>query len=256
MAALLFFTLYAPLAGFGDLAVGERRVGADRPTRSGILGLCAAALGLDRDAEAAQAALSAGLDVALRLDAEGRAMSDYHTVQSAEAPRRAKQPWPTRAAALAAGSVSTLISRRDYRTDLFVTVALHARTNAEPDLLPRVAAALARPVFILYVGRKACPLGLPLRPMMITADGLGPGIDQYDAARPVPEQRVRAALQLGEAVRYVADTGWDRDGLLAAQFQCERTEQRRDAARTGRGWQFDLREELVLSRRQPEGQAA
>lgn len=256
MASLLFFTLYAPLAGFGDLAVGERRIGADRPTRSGILGLCAAALGLERDATAALTALLAGLDLALRLDADGRVVQDYHTVQSVEAPKRAKQPWPTRAAALAAGNVSTLVSQRDYRSDLFVTVALHARPGTDPGLLPRVATALARPVFTLYMGRKACPLGLPLRPALVTAETLGHGIDQYDATRPIPEQRVRAVLRLGEALRYVADTGWQRDDLLGPEFTCERTEQRRDAARGGRGWQFDLRDELVLSRRKPEGRAA
>ncbi len=42
MPAGLAFTLYAPLAGLGDLAVGERRGGFDRPGRSAILGLVAA----------------------------------------------------------------------------------------------------------------------------------------------------------------------------------------------------------------------
>lgn len=252
MVPLLFFTLYAPLAGFGDLAVGERRVGATRPTRSALLGLCAAALGIERAATAELAALSAGVALAVRLDAEGGLLQDYHTVQSVEAPKRAKQPWPTRAVALAAGNVSTLVSQRDYRSDLLVTVSLQGQTA----LLSRLADALVRPVFTVYLGRKACPLGLPLRPAVVEAADLGQGIDRYDITRPKPERDLRELLKLGEATRYVADTGWQHNGLLGPEFTHERTEQRRDAARGGRQWQFDLRDELVLSRRKPEGKAA
>ena len=41
----LLFTLYAPMASFGEVAVGERRMSWSRPGRSAILGMVAARLG-------------------------------------------------------------------------------------------------------------------------------------------------------------------------------------------------------------------
>ena len=47
MGQHLVFLLHAPLGAMGGVAVGERRAGFDRPGKSAILGLVAAALGLD-----------------------------------------------------------------------------------------------------------------------------------------------------------------------------------------------------------------
>ena len=48
----LIITLAAPFASFGEEAGNVRRGTADRPTRSALLGLAGAALGIDRvDAE-------------------------------------------------------------------------------------------------------------------------------------------------------------------------------------------------------------
>ena len=45
MPRYVVFRLAAPLASFGEVAVGERRPTADRPTRSAVIGLLGAALG-------------------------------------------------------------------------------------------------------------------------------------------------------------------------------------------------------------------
>ena len=51
----LLFTLYAPMGSFGEIAVGERRMSWARPGRSAVLGLVAAAQGIERgDEEAAR----------------------------------------------------------------------------------------------------------------------------------------------------------------------------------------------------------
>ena len=49
----LLFTLYAPMGSFGEIAVGERRMSWARPGRSAVLGLVAAAQGIERTDEAA-----------------------------------------------------------------------------------------------------------------------------------------------------------------------------------------------------------
>ena len=71
MTEFLLLTLYAPLASWGDIAVGEVRGSWDRPSRSAVLGLVAAALGVDRADQAAHDALDVGYGVAVRQDAAG-----------------------------------------------------------------------------------------------------------------------------------------------------------------------------------------
>src|SRR4051794_31408461 len=92
------FTLFAPIAAMGDVAVGERRAGFHRPGRSAVPRLGAAALGLDRGDEAAHSALDAAYLLALRLLARGTLLQDYHTVRAPPADRKTR--WATRRAAL------------------------------------------------------------------------------------------------------------------------------------------------------------
>lgn len=78
----LLLTLYAPLSSWGGIAVGEERNSWDRPSRSAVLGLVAAALGVARDDQASHDALDWGYGVAVRLDVAGSSVVDYHTAQS------------------------------------------------------------------------------------------------------------------------------------------------------------------------------
>ena len=57
MRDFLLFTYYAPIAAFGQVAVGEVRGSWERPGKSAILGLLAAGLGLARDDAEGQACL-------------------------------------------------------------------------------------------------------------------------------------------------------------------------------------------------------
>ena len=125
MRDFLLFTLWGPLAAAGEVAVGERRTGWDRPGRSAVLGLVAAALGIERQDEAAQTALDAGYGYAVRVEAEGVLLEDYHTAQVP--PARKGRRWPTRRAELAEPGLETILSLRDYRADARHTVALWAR---------------------------------------------------------------------------------------------------------------------------------
>lgn len=234
MSRFLLFTLYAPLAACGEIAVGERRMGWSRPGRSAVLGLVAAALGLRRDDEAGHAALEAGYGYAVRVDAPGRPFVDYHTAQVA--PQRKGRRFETRRAELGAERLETVLSYREYRSDALYTAALWARPEA-PYHLEELAAALAAPHFALYLGRKSAPLGLPLDPAVIEAEDLIGALAQR-AWPPVlsglmPAERITLAFDL------------DAPGLTPDQR--ERTERRRDAIGSRRRWQFAVREEGVVS---------
>ena len=77
----LLFRLYGPLASWGEIAVGESRHSANYPSKSALLGLVAAALGITRDDEAMQNRLHQDYALAMEVLSTGQLLRDYHTAQ-------------------------------------------------------------------------------------------------------------------------------------------------------------------------------
>lgn len=171
MRDFLLLTLYAPLSSWGDIAVGEYRGSWDRPSRSAVLGLVGAALGVDRGDQDAHDALDRGYGVAVRVDVAGAPMVDYHTTQTVDSASVRKRRPATRAELLDVRDRQTILSRRSYRQDALATVALWARDGARWSL-EALRDALQRPRFVLYAGRKANVFGLPLDPRVERASTL------------------------------------------------------------------------------------
>jgi CRISPR system Cascade subunit CasD len=113
MPSFLIFTLAAPMASFGGVAVGERRDSWERPSVSALLGLLAAALGVDRSDEATHTALALSYRFAIRIEQPGDPFADYHTAQVAS--QRKGRRFATRANELAVDDLETILSRREYR---------------------------------------------------------------------------------------------------------------------------------------------
>ncbi len=247
MRDFLLFTLYAPLAALGAVAVGERRVSAARPARSAILGLLAAALGIERRDEAAHTALQEGYGVAVRVETEGALLQDYHTAQVPPAKRDRR--WPTRRAELAEPRLETILSLREYRADARHTVAFWTARDP-PQALAALAEALCRPRFTLYLGRKACPLGLPPAPRIVAAATLADAFTSFDAAMPASERALRQALRLLPRTGDVEADASARD-WLGDDLRLQRIERRRDAVVSRRRWQFGLRDTLVAGPGRP-----
>ncbi|WGF90209.1 type I-E CRISPR-associated protein Cas5/CasD [Marinivivus vitaminiproducens] len=241
MRELVLFTLFAPLGSMGGLAVGERRTGMTRPARSAVLGLVAAALGIDRHDEESHAALDHGYGVAQRVVHTGRLVQDYHTVQTPAANRG--RTWPTRRAELAEPTLETLLSLREYRAEPHVTAALWARPNA-PHALPNLVSALLRPRFTLSFGRKACPLGLPPNPRTMTGETLVAAFDQFDADMPMAERTLRKELGFTTPSGMLIAADRDAESWLGRPIS--RIERRRDRVVSRKRWQFDLRDELII----------
>lgn len=163
----LLFTLQAPMGAFGDIAVGEKRGSWDRPGKSGVIGLIAAACGIGRGDEDRMLPLRTGLCCAVLANAAGREFTDFHTVQSPEQPKRGVV-LRTRKDEVEADAVQTKLTKRDWRVDFFFTVCVWAKDGADVDV-HALADALRRPAFALYVGRRAAPLALPLDPEVVDA---------------------------------------------------------------------------------------
>ena len=88
--------LQAPLASWGDTAVGEYRPSIDYPGQSALVGLLGAALGLRREEEAAHAALAASYGFAVGIQSGGHLLRDYHTAQVPGQTALKKRPHATR----------------------------------------------------------------------------------------------------------------------------------------------------------------
>jgi CRISPR system Cascade subunit CasD len=163
----LVVLIAAPLASFGEEPGNVRRGTADRPTRSALLGLAGAALGIERADQQSQDRLSASFLTATRTLSPGAPLTDFHTFQSLPA---AKGVVATRADALARhADLETSITRRDYRTDGLWQAAYAARENGQISL-DDLREAFLRPRFVLFAGRKSCALAQPLAPTIVATE--------------------------------------------------------------------------------------
>lgn len=238
MPMLLMFTLQAPIAAMGDLAVGERRYGADRPAKSAVLGLLAAALGIDRSDEPAHAALATDFGYAVRSVTGSSTLADYHTVQAP--PARKGRRWATRRDELDEPDLGTTVTQREYRGDVQSVVALWERPGEPPRFpLGALERALRTPVFTLYFGRKGCPLGRPPFPMVQAAATLADAFAAYESA---DRAKRNGSGQAPDGPIY-ADV--DARSWLGDVVREDRIVSRRDAILSRRRWQFGLRQEVV-----------
>jgi CRISPR system Cascade subunit CasD len=167
---ILLFRLYGPMASWGEIAVGESRHTAHYPSKSAILGLIGAALGIERHDEAMQSRLQQGYALAVEVLSVGQLLRDYHTAQVPDSV--GKFTYRTRRDELVLGKErirlgGTILSSREYRSDALSVVAVRPLADA-PFSLSQIREKLLKPVFHLYLGRKSCPLAAPLHPQLLT----------------------------------------------------------------------------------------
>jgi CRISPR system Cascade subunit CasD len=174
MPQFLILRLDGPMQAWGTHTFEDFRPSNAFPTRSGLLGLLGACLGIDRQDKAAQQALAESIALTVRVDetaprpeaenanrqwSRKTAMkqSDYHTVLNARKVDGSTNKYP-------------IESHREYLFDAAFTVAVGNR--AEPALaLTTLLEAVRYPTFTPTLGRRSCPLGRPLldRPPLIEA---------------------------------------------------------------------------------------
>ncbi len=149
-ANTLFLRLEGPMQAWGDQESKfvVRRT-AEAPTKSGVIGMLCAALGVSRpDASYEWLPRLSALRMGVRTDRPGVRWWDYHTVGAGMQMRIAEGK--TKAGAM--------LTRREYLCDASFLVAL----QGEPTLVARLEAALRKPHWTPYLGRKACPPSRPL----------------------------------------------------------------------------------------------
>lgn len=163
MAEFVVFTLAGAMGAFGDLAGHERRGTQLWPGRSAILGLIGAALGVRRDDHPGQAALAVW-QMAVGTLMTGAPLRDFHTAQSVPTARIRRPNSRREALAALEPGDNPVLTLRDYVTDCAFAVALWGGDRAG------LVAALEAPQFVPFLGRKSCPLVMPMAPRAVTAE--------------------------------------------------------------------------------------
>ncbi|AWH87650.1 type I-E CRISPR-associated protein Cas5/CasD [Limnobaculum parvum] len=167
MSQYLLFQIYSPFVSWGEAAVGEVRHTSSVPSRSALLGILAAALGIRRDEEQRLAVFNQHYEFAVRpyLSRE-QWLRDYQTIEVPKENRKRHYFTRRDELTLAPDELNTMLTFREYHTDAFYFIAVRETVGA-PVGLDKVADALRNPVFPLYFGRKSCPPALPLSPQIL-----------------------------------------------------------------------------------------
>lgn len=168
--AVLLLRLEGPLQAWGDAPALSWRPTGRWPTKSGVVGLLANALGRGREESVEDIA---SLAYGVRVDRPGSLLLDFHTVEEVIPAQLAGAGRPARR-----GELRSAITRRAYLAD----AAFLAGLEGERAFLERLQGALKNPARPLYLGRRSC---LPSPPPYL-ADGLVEGLSLEEALRAYP----------------------------------------------------------------------
>lgn len=237
MPEFLVFQLYGPMSSWGDIAVGEYRPDMASPSKSAVMGLLAAALGIRRNEDERHMALENGYAMAVCVESAGHLLQDFHTIQVP----RGIGGWLTRKDELCFTPLhlNTILSRRDYRTDAVYIVAVWIKGNSSYTL-EELQEALRRPYFVTCLGRKSCPPALPFHPWIVKNVNLKQALLQYPRDPIFKDRRLQDELRSF----YWEKGGLSNDelGLLPAMMY-----PRHDRIHSRKRWQFLDRNEYYCT---------
>ncbi|MCT1775639.1 type I-E CRISPR-associated protein Cas5/CasD [Brachybacterium sp. p3-SID957] len=134
----LLLRLKGPMQSWGDSSRFNLRATSATPTKSGVIGLVAAAQGRPRSARIDDLA---ALQFAVRVDQPGTLLHDYQTAER----------WQT-------GGRTALVSRYYLADAVFIA----AVSSEDEHVLETMEEALRSPRFPLFLGRRSCPANVDL----------------------------------------------------------------------------------------------
>lgn len=152
----LLIRLSAPMQSWGTQSRFTVRDTGLEPSKSGVLGLLCAALGIDREDDAGLQPLTL-LRMGVRADREGLLQVDFHTAQDIMKANGTK-PSPPK------NPKYSSLSNRYYLANAVFLVGLESE---DLTLLERIQAALSKPVWTLFLGRKSF---VPSESIVLTDD--------------------------------------------------------------------------------------
>ncbi len=142
----LLLRLKAPLQSWGDHSRFIDRDTGREPTKSGVIGLVCASVGIPRDGDLS--ALSK-LKFGIRVNKEGRIRTDFHTAGKGGFMRASGSKEET----------NLIVTHRHFLSDADFLAGLEAEDDS---LLKKIEYALRHPKWDLYLGRKSFVPSLPV----------------------------------------------------------------------------------------------
>lgn len=133
----LLLRLSAPIQSWGSDSVYDNRETDDMPTKSGVIGMLAAALGRKRDSSLDDL-MELGFGV--RIDQQGIRLNDFQITHMGE-------------------KLNANLSNRIYLSDALFLAGLSCENI---DFLNDLEDALRHPKFAVFLGRRSCPPTQPL----------------------------------------------------------------------------------------------
>jgi len=133
--SVLALRLAGPLQAWGTSSVYQSRESGRVPSKSGVVGLLAAALGRQRSADISDLA---ALPMAVRCDRPGAVLRDFQTVDY--------------------GKAAPQVTTRYYLSG----AAFLAVMEGDPGFLHQLGLAVRAPHWALYLGRRSCPPAGPV----------------------------------------------------------------------------------------------
>ncbi|MBD5424214.1 MAG: type I-E CRISPR-associated protein Cas5/CasD [Allobaculum sp.] len=127
----LLLRLAGPLQSWGTDSRFETRRTEKMPTKSGVIGMIASALGRSREENVFDLN---ELQFGVRIDQPGTIITDFHTAKK--------------------DSKTSYITKRYYLSDAVFLVGLYSESSEKLD---EIKAALESPAFPLFLGRRSCP---------------------------------------------------------------------------------------------------
>ncbi|MEV0318157.1 type I-E CRISPR-associated protein Cas5/CasD [Streptomyces sp. NPDC050658] len=135
--SVLALQLAGPLQSWGSSARFARRTTENAPTKSGVIGLLAAAQGLDRTADLSALAT---LHFGVRIDQPGTRIRDFQTAHHTDT------------------GLAMPISNRYYLADAVFVAAV----EGTDDLIRQLYEAVRSPRYLPFLGRRSCPPSRPI----------------------------------------------------------------------------------------------
>lgn len=154
--SILLLRLKGPQQSWGVASRYRTRESGQEPSKSGVLGLLAAADGRPREADLRDLVSMA---FGVRVDQPGRLMVDYHTARIE-------------------GAANSALSNRHYRVDAAYTAAVAGPAA----LIEGLAEAVDAPRFPLYLGRRSSPAPVDLMGGVVDGDDVESALRDLSAA--------------------------------------------------------------------------
>jgi CRISPR system Cascade subunit CasD len=146
--------LDGPMQSWGYMSKFDRRTSLAYPTKSGVIGILCAALGIQKS-DTTKLAEIAGLKMTAYVLSSLNRITDFHTVGGGFDKKMHSQNIVKKASG---SSGDTVVTHREYLLDAKFAVILSGKLN----LLQQLESALKNPLWGIWLGRKSCVPTVPI----------------------------------------------------------------------------------------------